>query len=65
MTGPGEEKPDAKIYFECVLKGALLQVNAIDSATGTEVSVFGPANARTALIASATAKLHYVLKKKK
>ncbi len=54
----------ADVYIECVLRGGLLQVSAIDSATGTEVSVFGPPGAREALIRNAAAKLAYVLKKK-
>ena len=64
MTDSGGSKPEAGIYVECVIKGALMQVSAIDAVTGTEVSVFGPAGARTALIANATAKLRYVMKKK-
>lgn len=60
----GENKPDSEVYIECVLKGALMQVSAIDSVSGTEVSVFGPATARQALIHNAVAKLSYVLKKK-
>jgi hypothetical protein len=60
----GGKKPESKIYIECVLKGALMQVSAIDAATGKEVSVYGPAGAREALIRNAVAKLTYVLKKK-
>jgi len=56
-------KPDSQVYIECVVKGALMQVSAIDSNTGTEVKVFGPAGAREALIRNAVAKLAYVLKK--
>lgn len=61
----GANKPpqNAEVYFECKLRGGLMQVSAIDSATGTEVSVFGPANARTTLIRNATIKLAYVMKK--
>ncbi len=60
----GGGKPESDVYIECVLKGGLMQVSAIDANTGTEVSVFGPAGARTALIRNAVAKLSYVLKKK-
>ena len=60
MAGPPTEP---EIYIECVLYGGLLKVNAIDARTGTEVSVFGPANAREALTHNAVAKLAYVMKK--
>jgi hypothetical protein len=55
---------DAGVYIECVLNGGLMKVSAIDPATGTEVSVFGPANARETLKRNAVAKLVWVLKKK-
>jgi hypothetical protein len=60
---PGDDKPD--IYIECVTHGGLLKVTAIHGATGTEVSVFGPASAtsREALTRTAVAKLAYVMKK--
>jgi hypothetical protein len=60
MVGPPTEH---EIYIECVLSGGLLKVNAIDARTGTEVSVFGPTNAREALTRNAVAKLAYVMKK--
>lgn len=60
----GGEKPEAGVYIECVVKGALMQVSAIDSRDGTEVKVFGPAGARETLIRNAMAKLVYVQKKK-
>jgi len=56
---------DEGVYIECVLHGGLMKVTAIDPSTGTEASVFGPANARTALIHNATAKLSWVLKKRR
>ena len=59
----GGKRPESNVYIECVLKGALMQVSAIDSVSGREVSVFGPAGAREALIRNAVAKLSYVLKK--
>jgi hypothetical protein len=61
--GAGEHQPE--IYIECMTHGGLMKVTAIDGATGTEVSVFGPAsaNSREALTRTAVAKLAYVLKK--
>ena len=61
----GGTMPEREIYIECTLRGGLLQVAAVDSVTGTEVSVFGPVTAREALIRTATAKLRYVLTKLK
>jgi len=59
-TGDGRE-----VYIEIVTLGAFAKVTAIDSATGTEVSVTGPSNAsRASLEAAAIAKLQFVLKKK-
>jgi len=55
------QEPD--VYIECILRGGLLKVTAIDSRTGTEACVFGPANAREALTRNAVAKLVYVMKK--
>ena len=56
---------DREIFIEIVTVGAYAKVAAIDSATGTEVSVTGPANAsRDSLEAAAVAKLEYVLKKR-
>jgi hypothetical protein len=63
-TGANKPPPGAEVYFECKLRGELMQVNAIDATTGTEVSVFGPAKARAVLIHNATTKLAYVMKKK-
>jgi hypothetical protein len=34
-----------EVYFEFIAIGATVKVVAIDSATGTEVTVIGPANA--------------------
>ena len=51
--------------MEIVTVGASAKVSAIDSATGTEVSVTGPANAdRATLEAAAIQKLDFVLKKR-
>jgi hypothetical protein len=60
---PGGKGPE--IFMEYVVRGSLLQAIAIDPATGTEASVFGPATAsREALTRNAVAKLVYLLKKK-
>ena len=64
MPAGGEGKPE--IYIEFVVKAGLVKATAIDSATGTEASVFGPVTApREALTRNAVAKLAYVLKKQK
>lgn len=55
---------DEGVYIECIRHGGLLKVSAVDPKTGTEASVFGPANAREALTRTAIAKLAMVLKKK-
>ena len=53
------------IYIEYVIRAGLMQVTAIDAATGVEASVFGSAkSSREALTQNAVAKLAYVLKKK-
>jgi hypothetical protein len=38
-------RPNGEIYFEFVAVGRHVKVSAIDAATGTEVSVMGPATA--------------------
>ena len=59
-SGSGRE-----ILIEIVTLGAYAKVTAIDSATGTEVSITGPSNApRASLEAAAVSKLEFVLKKK-
>jgi hypothetical protein len=45
MTGTD---PAREIYFEFVAIGRQVKVSAIDAATGTEVSVMGPATASQA-----------------
>jgi len=53
------------VFIEVVTLGTYAKVTAIDSATGTEVSVTCPANApRASMDAAALNKLEYVLKKK-
>jgi len=55
---------DREIFIEIVTVGTFAKVSAIDSETGTEVSITGPANAdRSTLEAVAVAKLEFVLKK--
>lgn len=59
------QKPSREIYFEHVSFGKLVKVSAIDSATGTEVSISGPANAgQKKLEEVALNKLKYVMAKK-
>ncbi len=54
-----------EILIEIVTIGAYAKVSAIDSATGTEISITGPANAeRAALEAAAIQKLEFMLKKR-
>jgi len=55
-----------EILIEFVVQGNFVKATAIDSATGTEASIVGPANAgREALMIAARRKLEYVLKKTK
>ena len=57
-------KGGREILIEIVTVGAYAKVTAIDSATGTEVSVTGPAAAdRATLEAAAIRKLQFVLNK--
>lgn len=63
MSGAGD-KPE--IYIEFTQRGGLVKVTAIDSVTGTEATIFGPASTpREILTKNAVAKLAYVLKKNK
>lgn len=53
-----------EIYVEFVVMGNTVKVTAIDSETGLEASVVGPAGApRAALAEAARRKLEYVAKK--
>ncbi len=53
------------IYVEFVMMGNTVKATAIDSATGTEASIVGPASAPQAVLAeNARRKLEYVMKKK-
>jgi hypothetical protein len=54
-----------EIFLEVVIQGAFAKATAIDSATGLEASVVGPANAsRVALGDAAKRKLEYLIRKK-
>ena len=49
MTLSREPGPQPReVYFEFIAIGAVVKVSAIDAATGTEVSVMGPASAQQA-----------------
>jgi hypothetical protein len=61
MAGDGNRE----VFLEFVVQGGLIKTTAIDSLTGTEVCIFGPAKvSRDILTKNAVAKLEYVLKKK-
>lgn len=54
--------PNRHTLLEFIPQGNTVRVNAVDSATGIEVSIQGPASAgRSALERVAVAKLAYVL----
>jgi hypothetical protein len=54
-----------EIFVEFIVRGAVVKATAIDSKSGTEASIVGPAAApRAALEAAAVQKLNYVLKKR-
>ena len=59
-------KDKNEIYFEFHPIGHTLKVTAIDSLTGTEASILGPATAPHLILQQAAVrKLHYVLKGKR
>ena len=59
------EKATREVLIEILIVGLHAKVSAIDSATGTEVSITGPASApRAALKAAAVKRLEFVLKRK-
>jgi hypothetical protein len=61
MTASGK----GEIFLEVVIQGAFAKATAIDSSTGLEASVVGPANAsRAALADAAKRKLEYLIRKK-
>jgi hypothetical protein len=45
---PGDRPQPGEVYFEFVAIGRTVKVSAIDAATGTEVSIIGPATASQA-----------------
>jgi hypothetical protein len=52
--------------IEFIVQGNVVKVTAVDSATGVEATIIGPANgARDALAQAAAKKLKYLLEKKK
>jgi uncharacterized protein DUF6898 len=54
-----------EIYVEFVVQGNAVKATAIDSVTGLEASIVGPANAPQAVLAEAARrKLEFVAKKK-
>jgi hypothetical protein len=48
MTGAKDGIPASGVYFEFTPVGTSVKVAAIDAATGTEISVIGPARASQA-----------------
>jgi hypothetical protein len=48
MCGAEDGNPAGGVYFEFTSVGTSVKVAAIDAATGTEVSVIGPARASQA-----------------
>lgn len=55
-----------EIYVEFIVQGNAVKATAIDSRTGVEASIVGPASASQALLAQAARrKLDYVMQKQK
>jgi hypothetical protein len=55
-----------EILIEFIVQGNVVKVTAIDSASGVEASIVGPANApKDALSQAAVRKLKYVMEKQK
>ena len=62
MNKPSDKR---EIFIEYVVQGSVMKATAIDTATGTEASIVGPANApRKTQTQTAANKLKYVLGKK-
>jgi hypothetical protein len=60
----GKEGSAREVYLEFLTVGDSIKVTAIDSETGTEVSIVGPVRApRSDLERVAVDKLHYVLER--
>lgn len=65
MPTGGEGRDGREIYLEFVACGGQIKATAIDSVTGIEATIFGPAaTPRAVLERNAVAKLEYLLKKK-
>ena len=65
MAGGGSGAPD-DVLIEFVILGNAARVTAIHAASGTEVTIVGPASApRAALEAAVSRKLAYVMAKEK
>jgi hypothetical protein len=63
MATPGKSG-DGEVYVEFILQGGFVKATAIDSKSGTEASVMGPAGAaKGALADAAVRKLAYLLNK--
>jgi len=61
----GKNNSGREIYLEYLTVGDSIKVTAVDSATGTEVSIVGPARApQNELERVAIDKLEYVLERK-
>jgi len=57
---------EREIFIEFVVHGNAVKATAIDSATGVEASIVGPASSpREPLAQAAAKKLKYLLEKKK
>lgn len=55
----------SEVFVEFVVQGNVVKATAIDSVTGTEATIVGPASAgRDMLAKAALRKLKFVLKKK-
>jgi Domain of unknown function (DUF6898) len=64
--GAGAGAGSRTVYFEFIPAGASVRVTAIDSQTGTEATIVGPARAgRASLERTALAKLRYVMNRTK
>lgn len=64
-SGPQESGKSREVYFELYPVGDSMKVSAIDSATGIEVSIVGPANLpQSELERVALNKLNYVMAQK-
>lgn len=55
----------AEIYIEFIVQGNVVKATAIDSVTGLEASIVGPASAPQSVLAQAARrKLEYLARKK-